>query len=351
MDVVWDMETGDPDDFITLLWLLGHPEINLLGVLVTPGGADQVGVVRWALRQFGKEDLPVGTFHDPAQLERDDVKQHGEPKSRVSAWHYKTFGNIEKSYDALDGPTLLYGLLGPMTTLVTGGPLKNLGEFIRRHEESARPVHSLGRLFVQGGFAGVGVVPEDKQLEKFKGKVTCPTYNLNGDPKAALRLIEHAGWFDDVRFVSKNVCHGVHYDAEMHAAFTAAIQCTHRVCDCPCHVEGGMHIDACCDGPCPICGENEAFGGGTRTQTAHDVSLDLIHTGMGAYLGKHKDGKKFHDPLAAACALRPEIGQWERVTLYRERGEWGAFKDEDSPCCIIVGYDHDLFVKTLVGRS
>lgn len=37
IDIVWDMETGDPDDFITLLLLLGHPRVNLLGVTITPG--------------------------------------------------------------------------------------------------------------------------------------------------------------------------------------------------------------------------------------------------------------------------------------------------------------------------
>ena len=34
-DVVWDMETGDPDDFLTLLLLLGHPQVNLKAVTVT----------------------------------------------------------------------------------------------------------------------------------------------------------------------------------------------------------------------------------------------------------------------------------------------------------------------------
>lgn len=37
IDVVWDMETGDPDDFLTLLFLIGHPNVNLKAVTVTPG--------------------------------------------------------------------------------------------------------------------------------------------------------------------------------------------------------------------------------------------------------------------------------------------------------------------------
>jgi hypothetical protein len=46
IDVAWDMETGDPDDFTTLLLLLGHPQVNLIGVTIAPGTPDQVGVVR-----------------------------------------------------------------------------------------------------------------------------------------------------------------------------------------------------------------------------------------------------------------------------------------------------------------
>lgn len=43
---VLDMETSDPDDFITLLMLLGHPLVDLRAVTVTPGTREQVGLVR-----------------------------------------------------------------------------------------------------------------------------------------------------------------------------------------------------------------------------------------------------------------------------------------------------------------
>ena len=29
LDIIYDMETDDPDDFLTLLLLLGHPQVNL----------------------------------------------------------------------------------------------------------------------------------------------------------------------------------------------------------------------------------------------------------------------------------------------------------------------------------
>src|SRR5262249_12561320 len=197
IDVIWGMETGDPDDFLTLLLLLGHPRVNLVGVTITPGTPAQVGVVRHALAWF-ERSIPVGAF----DLDR--------PGDCVSAWHYNAYGDIPPSRDAVSGPELLRELCSSSTTLVTGGPLKNLGAALKK------PGFRLGRLVVQGGVAGDGVVPPERQLAKFRGRATCPTYNLNGDPKSALAAIASPD-IAAKRFVSKNVCHGVVYDAALHA--------------------------------------------------------------------------------------------------------------------------------------
>src|SRR5512140_3133823 len=87
IDLIFDMETSDPDDLFTLLILAGHPEVNLKAVTVIPGGADQIGLVRHMLRLFGL-DIPVG-FHnlDPE-------------KPRVSQWYYDIYGAIAPSRDA-----------------------------------------------------------------------------------------------------------------------------------------------------------------------------------------------------------------------------------------------------------
>ena len=53
IDVIWDMETGDPDDYLTLLLLLGHPRVRLKAVCVTPGSPEQVGLVKQTLARFG----------------------------------------------------------------------------------------------------------------------------------------------------------------------------------------------------------------------------------------------------------------------------------------------------------
>jgi pyrimidine-specific ribonucleoside hydrolase len=96
------------------------------------------------------------------------------------------------------------------TTLITGGPLRNLGAAIR----SDRGL-TLGRLVAQGGFAGEGVVPPHLQLPKFASMTTCSTYNLNGDPAAALLTFAHPG-IGVRRFVSENVCHAVRFDRALH---------------------------------------------------------------------------------------------------------------------------------------
>lgn len=287
IDLVWDMETGDPDDFLTLLLLLGHPAVRLKAVTITPGSAAQVGLVRRALSWFGRDDLPVGAF---------DLDH---PKECVSLWHPKAFGPVEPSRDAQPGPELLRRVCDAGTTLLTGAPPKNLGGAL------ATPGFAVGRWVAQGGFAGEGVVPRERQLPKFAGRTTCPTFNLNGAPKAVLAALAHPG-IGERRFVSKNVCHGVVYDRALHA----------------------------------VVGERKA---GSR-------SLELVWKGMERYLEDHPEGKAFHDPLAACCAIDPSIAEWAEVEVYREKGEWGARLAPGSGTWIIVGYDHARFVELLTAR-
>jgi pyrimidine-specific ribonucleoside hydrolase len=227
--------------------------------------------------------MPVGAF-DPDR--KADC---------VSKWHYDVYGSIAPARPDGRGGEVLKSACGPGTTLVTGAPLHNLGVAMSLGLE-------VGEWVAQGGFAGEGVVPRERQLDKFKGMATCPTYNLNGDPKSALTALGYAG-IGRRRFVSKNVCHGVFCDQTLGDAI------------------------------------------GRRKGVPH---LDLIHQGVKAYLGRHPEGKKFHDPLAACCALSPDIGEWAEVELYREKGQWGSRLKPGSGTLIIVGYDHRRFTETLL---
>jgi inosine-uridine nucleoside N-ribohydrolase len=120
-------------------------------------------------------------------------------------------------------------------------------------------------------------------------------------------------WVRTRRFVSKNVCHGVMYDGKMHSEFEK------RIASLP-------------DG-------------------RHRQSLKLIYKGMESYLKKKPEGKAFHDPLAACCVINPHIGHWEKVNLYREKGEWGSARAPSQHNAeIIVGYNHQDFLDTLLAR-
>jgi hypothetical protein len=283
LDVVWDMETGDPDDFLTLLLLLGHPAVNLVAVTITPGTAAQVGLVRRALAWF-ERDIPVGAF---------DLDH---PKECVSPWHYRVYGEAPPSRDAEPGPEVLLRECDARTTLVTGAPPRNLGAAV------GRGGLVLGRWVAQGGFAGEGVVPRERQLPQFRGRVTCPSYNLDGALRATRAALAAPG-IGARRFVSKNVCHGVIYGASLHAAVGAVKE--------------------------------------------RSLSLQLIWQGMDAYLRRNPGGKKFHDPLAACCAIDESIGTWAEVELFREKGGWGSRLAPGSGTFIITGYDRARFVEVL----
>jgi hypothetical protein len=365
---ILDMETADPDDFLTLLLLLGHPRVQLLAVTVTPGSREQVGVVKQALAWFGVVDtVPVGSFNID------------HPKGCVSDWHYRafpaantsanqnngsalslSFGELRKQEMECDAPgwKLLNKFFVPGVTLVEGAAPKNLGQLLRHSSllpiaaaeavplapvgaTAAAPM--FGRLFFQGGFAGEGVVPPELQLAKFRGRRTCPSFNPGGDRESTLSIIANQAMFEDLRFVSKNVCHGVFYDVRMHALFTAALS----------H-DGGA----------------AAGSHGDLLPRRTLVSQSLIHKGMDSYLSRKRDGKAFHDPLAACCAIDTDIGVWaENVVMYLERGEWGcrrrktttATADDDddddagdaahgrsTTMKIIIDYRHNTLVRTLL---
>ena len=292
--IILDMETGDPDDCLTLLLLIGHPRVDLQAVTVTPGSAAQIGIVRHIVRERFGLDIPIGA-HNIAH-----------PKDSVSSWHYRLFGVVPRSQDAVPAGELLLELCDEETTLVTGAPLKNLGSALALSGKGSRREFTLGRWVGQGGFAGDGVVPPELQLKKFRGMATCPTYNLNGALSAARAALAAQGVTRRL-LVSKNVCHDVVYDAELHERVALVMSTS--------------------------------------------PTLRLIHRGMSIHLQRKPDGKKLHDPLAACCAIDEGIGVWAEVEMYREGGGWGARPAAGTRTSIIIDYDHDRFIRTLLAPS
>lgn len=284
INAIFDMESNDPDDYLTLLLLLGHPKVNLKAVTITPGSIYQIGLVERTLKLFEKE-IPIGSF---------DITH---PSTCVSSWHERVYGKIEPSQNAENGAKVLYENCDENTTLITGAPLKNLGKALDYED------FKLKRLVAQGGFAGEGVIPREKQMKKFEGKLTCPTFNLNGDRVSAKKVLE-TDKIEERYFVSKNVCHSVVYDSTIHEIL--------------------------------------------RPIKDKSLSLKMIYKGMNAYLEKKASGKKFHDPLAACCAIDLEIGVWAEVEKFYKRGGWGSKLAENTNTWIITDYDKSRFLEVLM---
>lgn len=292
VDIHLDIETADPDDILALCLLATHPKSNLKSVTVTPGGLDQVGVVKRILHTaLGKTHIPIG------------ANGLDDGKSRVSEFHYKWLGKVDKTKP--DGsPTEIIGdtLREPNQMLVTGAALKNIGAALDLYAD---------RWFThwtcQGGFAGDNCIKPEYRLDKFKGRVTCPTFNLNGAPKVALRLFEEAP-FKEINMVSKNVCHGMFFGKDDILKVERDIK------------ENGAN---------------------------YHTGLILMLEGMAVYCRENPKGKAVHDVLAAVLAVHPEIAEWVVGKPYRSRGEWGFTPMENSHIKIVAHVSHDNFLRHL----
>jgi pyrimidine-specific ribonucleoside hydrolase len=301
-----EMETSDPDDFLTLCFLLDHPHVDLLGVTLVPGTEDQVALVEWALGETGREHVPIGVWkpYSPQGF----VTQG---RTSVSTWHYKVFGRdiprtpsrrvvTEAGVGAYEGTWLIERELKrrPDATMLIGSAPKSFARL--SHPERLEPFPPVARWVQQGGFAGDSLVAPEHRLAKFAGKETCPTFNLNGDPKGVLRLLKRPE-ITRRRFVSKNVCHGVLYDAVL----DAQVQPTERP--------------------------------GQR----------LFLQGAKAYLAEHGRGKALHDTVAAAVVLDESVCTFAEVEIYRAGGGWGARPKPGSPTAISIAIDREKFAALL----
>lgn len=206
--IIFNMETADPDDILTLCLLSHHPRVNLRSITITPGSIQQVVLVSHVLRLLGL-DIPIAS------------KNINHPKDCVSQWHYKWLGKIDTSLALKDmtAHSLIASCLDkePDTKIVSGAGLGCIAQFLTTEGLIIRDhlLPPLKEIVIQGGFAGDSVVPPEHRLPKFAGKETCQTFNLGADRKAAQEVIDSSK-IRLKRFVSKNVCHGVIYDRAMH---------------------------------------------------------------------------------------------------------------------------------------
>lgn len=193
-NTVFDMETGDPDDLITLLMLLKNENVNLKGVTCYEGSAEQIGLIKHVISMSGKS-IPVAGWNS-------------ENKG-LSPYYDEVVGAWEAQTSELTPVELLATTLTEDTILLTGAPLTNISKYLKAYPEAV-----IIKTVTQGGYLG-DVIPEERVLEKFKGRKAIRTYNLTQDTDA-FTVVNAAPQIQDLTYVTKDLCHGFLYTKEIH---------------------------------------------------------------------------------------------------------------------------------------
>lgn len=284
-NVIVETDIGhDPDDFFALCYL-HSAGVQIRAITIHKGEPHQIALVRFLCKELGL-DIPVGaTKLDVEEPKKYEGEFEGLPVQEFVGFHHNLltkygYPHAAKADDY--GHKVIADTLDkyPDSELFIIGAPKNVSTYLSG--ERARPID---QITFQGGFLGYDVhnIPCER-LPKFEGKTTCPSYNPNGDIKGT-ELIVKSPLIKNIRFVSKNVCHTIVYDKQIHELMKQGLPKNH--------------------------------------------ADELFMSGMDLYLSKHNE-KKYHDPCAAVCMLHPEIAKWVRGHLYYEKGGWGTFPNEAS---------------------
>lgn len=194
LDVIFDMETGDPDDLITLLMLLINPQVNLKAITCYEGSAIQIGLIKHVVALSGKS-IPVAGWNSEDR--------------ELNTYYYDVVGKWTPAVSECTPIELLGDKLDANTCLLTGAPLTNIAAFLKTY-----PDRVISKMTTQGGYLGE-LVPEDSRLEKFKKRSAIRTYNLTSDTDA-FTTVNYSSQIEDLTYVTKDLCHGFVYSPETH---------------------------------------------------------------------------------------------------------------------------------------
>jgi pyrimidine-specific ribonucleoside hydrolase len=256
---------GDADDFFVILYLISAG-VDIKGIILSPGYKDQVAIARFICNATGVS-IPIGSARPES------------PKTAERGFHHKIMdkcGYPNKLEEAdFSGEELMMNVMRehPDCEFFGCGPLMSMGKFLGAYPDIAKPKKAT----MQGGFLSYNYHKPAILVDRFVGKETCPSFNMNGNKDGVLRFIDAD--IPDRRFVGKNVCHSLVYNNEVHQKVLAT----------------------------------------TTMNKAHE----LFKRSMTMFLATHGE-KKFHDPFAAACHLHPEIATWVAGKPYCLKGEWGV---------------------------
>ncbi len=193
-NIIFDMETGDPDDLITLLMLLNNPDVNLKAVTCYEGSPLQIGLIEHVINLSGKS-IPVAGWNSQ--------------EKELNPYYYEVLGKWNKKESFKNPVELLNEFLTEDTLLLTGAPLTNIATYIQ-----SNPNKTIGKMTTQGGYLG-NLIPEEKRLDKFKNRTAIRTYNLTNDTDA-FNTVNYSNQIQEITYVTKDLCHGFLYTPEIH---------------------------------------------------------------------------------------------------------------------------------------
>ena len=305
-NVIIESDIGhDPDDVFAILYL-HSAGVNIRAITVSKGQPHQLALIRFICKELGL-DIPVGAVSlDVPQEKKFSGGFEGRPLQEYVGFHYKMLSHFGYPYagqaDKLGHEVISDTLKEyPDSEVFVIGAPKNFSTYLKGPKANI-PIE---QVTFQGGFIGYDVHNMPcKRLPKFEGKTTCPSFNPNGDVKGTQLIVDHP-MIKKLRFVSKNVCHTILYNKEVHELMKSSLP------------------------------KNRAD--------------ELFLKGMDIYLEKHSE-KKFHDPVAAVCMLHPEIATWVKGKLYREKGGWGTRLDPTSNSETIVSIDEDALWNKILDK-
>eukprot|EP00286_Rhodomonas_abbreviata_P001584 CAMPEP_0181289056 /NCGR_PEP_ID=MMETSP1101-20121128/678_1 /TAXON_ID=46948 /ORGANISM="Rhodomonas abbreviata, Strain Caron Lab Isolate" /LENGTH=419 /DNA_ID=CAMNT_0023393251 /DNA_START=228 /DNA_END=1487 /DNA_ORIENTATION=+ len=376
--VVLDMETGDPDDLLTLILLARHPNVVLKAVTLTPGTREQVSLVQWVLRKLQVSCVKIGAQEWPKHADKEigGLKTGG---------FYKNFGREQViDQDISLASALLCEECDENTTLLTCGPLHNLGAAI----EASNPpedVDALQKLLqniqeemlslqtsnrvemlslqtsirVEGNAQTRARIGELKRLQK-QTLVKLQAEHHRSTTSTQLQPFKVGRWVAQGGFASKRVvpehcitlpqfahlevCRTWNFGGNISAAKAALhskrIGRKVLVSKNVCHrvkYDKEWHTF--------LAKVLERIPAGTSNRAA----LELVHAAMTSYLEKRKGGKKMHDPLALSVLLDERVCYLKEVEMFERRGQWGCSMSPGSDTWISVDYDPLIFSSTLLG--
>lgn len=194
MDIIFDMETGDPDDLITLIMLLLNPDANLKAVTCYQGSPLQIGMIKHVLK-IANKDIPVGGWNPDEPSEISPFYQ-----KVIGKWNYEKaeFTPVEVFQDNCTKDTYV----------LTGAPLTNLQFVLHKLRDL-----EISNMVTQGGYLGSMV---KETLPKFKDIKEIRTYNLSTDINA-FSAVNTSIRIKQQTYVTKDLCHGFMYTPEIHS--------------------------------------------------------------------------------------------------------------------------------------